>query len=474
MSANYSHIFSIALVALGVGQRAYAEPIYNIKDITPDGYSTSVAYDINSSGDAAGVAGRFVSGSLEEAFFFYDHSTGVSSVFGVGVLQPRGAIVGTGFREAAINDSDQIAGTARFLGGSPQSRGFIYNGASITNLGVMPGFPASNIRPASDALDINNSGSATGTASSGASLTSDNLDVYVGSSAPITDIDGDITPLTRGDYGRAINDAGLVAGRNELSKATIFSGPSETVVVAGTSIAADSSEAIDLNEVGQSVVQNNTTQRAYRYDTTTSTLLTIPSLGPDQGGIRTFGKAMNESGDVVGWGDRNSGVSGQGRGFLYDDSDAETYILEDHVILTGSDQVGLADWGKIGTAWGINDSGWIVGQGDRRFDGATFPTGRAYLLIPFDGLAGDYNDDGQVDAADYTVWRDNLGAAAGTLPNDTDGGVIGAEQYDTWRANFGSTASSSASSIPEPSAAGLLVLAVLSLRTGRGRRSSRV
>ena len=53
---------------------------------------------------------------------------------------------------------------------------------------------------------------------------------------------------------------------------------------------------------------------------------------------------------------------------------------------------------------------------------------------------GDYNVSGAVDAADYTTWRDNEGAAEGTLPNDGDGGVIGPDQYDTWVANFGTAA----------------------------------
>lgn len=52
---------------------------------------------------------------------------------------------------------------------------------------------------------------------------------------------------------------------------------------------------------------------------------------------------------------------------------------------------------------------------------------------------GDYNGDGTVDAADYTVWRNNLGAPEGTLPNDPNGGVIGSAQYATWKANFGSS-----------------------------------
>ena len=61
----------------------------------------------------------------------------------------------------------------------------------------------------------------------------------------------------------------------------------------------------------------------------------------------------------------------------------------------------------------------------------------AFTVQP--GLPGDYNQDGVVDAADYTVWRDNLGQPEGTLPNDIDGGQIGPAQYATWQANFGST-----------------------------------
>ena len=80
------------------------------------------------------------------------------------------------------------------------------------------------------------------------------------------------------------------------------------------------------------------------------------------------------------------------------------------------------------------------------------------------GLAGDYNADGIVDAADYTVWRDNVGAAPGTLLNDIDGGVIGQAQYDTWVANYGSSlsahVSSQSSAIPEPSTLGIFVVAL--------------
>ncbi len=85
-----------------------------------------------------------------------------------------------------------------------------------------------------------------------------------------------------------------------------------------------------------------------------------------------------------------------------------------------------------------------------------------FLLTLANQLPGDYNGDGFVNLADYTVWRDNLGAMAGTLLNDVHDGPIGPLQYTTWKDNFGNTLPPSGatgnSSVPEPRA---LVLAVL-------------
>jgi hypothetical protein len=76
-------------------------------------------------------------------------------------------------------------------------------------------------------------------------------------------------------------------------------------------------------------------------------------------------------------------------------------------------------------------------------------------------LLGDFNGDGRVDAADYVVWRDGLGAKY-TL---TD--------YDLWKANFGKVigaASGSASgspAVPEPATASFLVVSILILNVSR-------
>jgi hypothetical protein len=63
-------------------------------------------------------------------------------------------------------------------------------------------------------------------------------------------------------------------------------------------------------------------------------------------------------------------------------------------------------------------------------------------------LAGDFNLDGVVDAADYTVWRDG---------QSTDSGPAG---YALWAGNFGAMMAANSTSVPEPSAFASLITAI--------------
>jgi autotransporter-associated beta strand protein len=90
------------------------------------------------------------------------------------------------------------------------------------------------------------------------------------------------------------------------------------------------------------------------------------------------------------------------------------------------------------------------------------------------GLPGDFNFNGVVDAADYSLWRNEFGAA-GSNPADADGnGIVDHGDYAIWRANFGKTAppasGSALSGVPEPNAFMLSCFAAMATFFARRRR----
>lgn len=95
-------------------------------------------------------------------------------------------------------------------------------------------------------------------------------------------------------------------------------------------------------------------------------------------------------------------------------------------------------------------------------------------------LAGDYNQDGTVDAADYTVWRDSFGASGSGLAADGDGdGHIDADDFSIWKNHFGATSGAGAGGdvqigiVPEPATISLIMLAAGVLTLVRALRRNR-
>lgn len=179
--------------------------------------------------------------------------------------------------------------------------------------------------------------------------------------------------------------------------------------------------------------------------------------------------------------DRNTGEAQIINGFR-DDVAIDTY---DILSLSGSLNISPSGWESLGGNWqiGVNEptrvselnplesltlaNGDSAGLGelfdfenagadeDFRFrfvrsDESFFRTGKVVFTDSLvELLAGDYNLDGTVDAADYSVWRD------GDSPYD------GQEGYDIWAGNYGASLPASASSVPEPASLACLLLGLV-------------
>lgn len=102
-------------------------------------------------------------------------------------------------------------------------------------------------------------------------------------------------------------------------------------------------------------------------------------------------------------------------------------------------------------------------EGDDYFD-----VSDASFEIVSTTLAGDYNDNGVVDTADYSVWRDAL--VSGDLAADGNSdGQVGNLDYQFWWDRFGTSASSQATAVPEPMSKLIAALFMIALLMPRHR-----
>jgi glucose/arabinose dehydrogenase len=126
-------------------------------------------------------------------------------------------------------------------------------------------------------------------------------------------------------------------------------------------------------------------------------------------------------------------------------------------------------------SFSVDDDGelYIIGWRDNAT--VVYKLTDAYFLSE-----GDYNQDGVVDAADYTVWRDTVGSTTNLRANGDDTGaskgIIDSADFAIWKTHFGESISGGAASlsVPEPTTLALLLMVALScslLRKHRRRLS---
>ena len=103
---------------------------------------------------------------------------------------------------------------------------------------------------------------------------------------------------------------------------------------------------------------------------------------------------------------------------------------------------------------------------------ATLSDGGESLTIIVPILVGDYNGDGAVDAADYTVWRDSFGSTTNLAADGDNSGVVDENDLDVWRSRYGAIALEASSfGVPEPTGLVIGVLSVLIAASVRRYRS---
>ena len=110
----------------------------------------------------------------------------------------------------------------------------------------------------------------------------------------------------------------------------------------------------------------------------------------------------------------------------------------------------------------------------RRCAGLAWNTSQLYtdghVKLVAAGLPGDYNQNGTVDAADYVLWRNNLGSGTALANDDTPG--VGQDDYTRWRANLAlrllgcarqRCGVSANGTVPKPASAALLFVGIVML-----------
>jgi hypothetical protein len=148
--------------------------------------------------------------------------------------------------------------------------------------------------------------------------------------------------------------------------------------------------------------------------------------------------------------------------------------LTEYFLRSGGAAITSGSTQSLGSAY--NTSVFGGADGDLQFTygiaGGVRLTG-VVTYVTSAGVVGDYNGNGVVDAADYTVWRDHLGQTF-ALPNrdPLNSNAISTADYNSWKSHFGASgsgASLSDGAVPEPSTAILLMLGVFLLLLRRGR-----
>lgn len=143
-----------------------------------------------------------------------------------------------------------------------------------------------------------------------------------------------------------------------------------------------------------------------------------------------------------------------------------------HVAIPLTSWAGLAAGSSAYTIYFALNGNWGTSPATVFFDNLRLVN----LTAP---LTGDFNQDGQVDSADYMIWRRTLGSTTNLAADANINGVIDSGDYSLWRENFGKTLSGGGGAsvgvaIPEPTCCIMTLIAACIVSARRLASASRI
>jgi probable HAF family extracellular repeat protein len=456
-------LLSISVASVRGPAQAAAPTIYNLGIL--GGMRDSIGSSINNSGQVAGWSNTGV--PTESRASLYTGTPGSG-----GVMHDLGTLGGTFSFGQSINDSGQVAGHGQ-LADNVTYHAFRYTGTPSSG-GVMHdlGTLGGNF---SYGFGINSSGQITGLSSTADAET--HAFRYTGTPGN-GGVMHDLGTLGgTSSNGLAVNNNGHVTGWSGTASSSRHAflyagtpGSGGSMVDLGTLGGTESiGRAINGSGqiVGWSEIPGNVATHAFLYTGTPGAGGHMIDLGT-LGGSLSQAYDINDAGQVVGYSAYEYCACDPGgdpepvHAFLYTGTPGVDGLMIDlDAWLDANNPAEGAKW-TLESASGLNDAGLITGTGFYNdgyevglSDGVrAFVLDASSLLVPPD-LPGDLNLDGNVDAADYVVWRKSPSSFGGS------GG------YNTWRSNFGRTSgiglAASENPVPEPGTLALLTLAVPAL-----------
>jgi probable HAF family extracellular repeat protein len=318
-------VFGMAI--LTIPHLVVAQPKYTITDLGTLGGAASYAYGINNRGQVTGYSDT--TNGLQHAFLY---SSGMITdlgelppcVGGTGItcegsqgygVNNAGQVVGFSYttpnfhaflysggtmtdlgtlgRDSfayGINDSGQVTGYAYDSGGGPHA--FLYNNGTMTDLGTLGGC-------CSDAYAINSSGQVVGVSST--TFLTDHAFLYSG--GVMIDLG---TLGGAASYAYGINDISQVVGTSitntpPVYHAFLYSGG--LMIDLGGLVGADYSQATGINTNGQVVGASRINGVWHAFLGSGGTITDITPTGWSN----TLATGMNDTGDIVGYGNNPKG-----------------------------------------------------------------------------------------------------------------------------------------------------------------------